>query len=104
MVPHLWGTVTGPNPYWAKFDWNLSLQDSSDYSATLTNYGGFQAYTGSYKFAETVMLLKVDHEIPPAEEALGYGNACNDCHTGDQIDWQALGWTADPLSDGGTRP
>ena len=47
MVPHLWGTVTGPNPYWAKFDWNLALQDSSAYSATLTKYGGFQAYSGA---------------------------------------------------------
>ena len=104
LVPHLWGTVTGPNPYWGKYDWNLSLQDSSNYSATLTKYGGFQAYNGSYKFAETFMLLKVDHEIPPAEEALGYGNACGDCHGGNQVDWQALGWTADPVAGGGTRP
>ena len=104
LVPHLWGTVTGPNPYWGKYDWNLALQDASDYSATLTKYGGFQAYNGSYKFAETFMLLKVDHEIPPAEEALGYGNACGDCHGGNQVDWQALGWTADPVAGGGTRP
>ena len=104
LVPHLWGTVTGPNPFWGTFDWNLSLQDSSDYSATLTKYGGFQAYNGSYEFAETEMLLKVDHEIPPAEQALGYGNACADCHGGDQIDWPALGWTGDPVTEDGSRP
>jgi octaheme c-type cytochrome (tetrathionate reductase family) len=104
LVPHLWGTVTGPNPYWAKYDWNLALQDSSDYSATLASYGGFQAYNGSYKFADTVMLLKVDHEVAPAEQALGYGNNCGDCHGGDQIDWQALGWSGDPFAGGATRP
>ena len=104
LVPHLWGTVTGQNPYWGKYDWNLALQDSSDYSATLTKYGGFQAYSGSFEFADTVMLLKVDHEIPPAEQALGYGDVCVDCHGNDQIDWQALGWSADPLLDNGTRP
>jgi hypothetical protein len=102
LVPHLWGTVTGPNPYWGKFDWNLALQDASAYSATLTNYGGFQQYNGSYVFADTVMLLKVDHEVAPKEMALGRDNACGDCHLGGQIDWPALGWTRDP-AQGGTQ-
>jgi octaheme c-type cytochrome (tetrathionate reductase family) len=100
LVPHLWGTVTGPNPYWGKFDWNLALQDASAYSATLTNYGGFQQYNGSYVFADTVMLLKVDHEVAPKEMALGRDNACGDCHLGGQIDWPALGWTRDPAQGG----
>jgi len=51
-----------------------------------------------------VMLLKVDHEVAPAEQALGYGNNCSDCHLGEQIDWQALGWSGDPFSGGATRP
>ena len=100
LVPHLWGTVTGPNPYWGKYDWNLALQDASAYSATLTNYGGFQQYNGSYVFADTVMLLKVDHEVAPKEMALGRNNGCGDCHLGDQIDWPALGWTKDPTQGG----
>ena len=29
MVPHLFGKATGDNPYWAKYDWDLSLQDGS---------------------------------------------------------------------------
>jgi hypothetical protein len=100
LVPHLWGTVTGPNPYWGKYDWNLALQDASAYSATLTNYGGFQQYNGSYVFADTVMLLKVDHEVAPKEMALGRNNECGDCHLSGQIDWPALGWTKDPAQGG----
>lgn len=102
LVPHLWGTVTGPNPYWGKYDWNLALQDASAYSATLTNYGAFQQYNGSYVFADTVMLLKVDHEVAPKEMAYGRNNGCADCHFSNQIEWTALGWTKDP-ADGGTQ-
>ena len=102
LVPHLWGTVTGANPYWTKFDWNLSLADASAYSATLTKYGAFQQYNGSYEFDDTVMLLKVDHEVAPKEQAYGYNNGCADCHFDGQIDWTALGWTRDP-ADGGTQ-
>jgi len=47
-----------------------------------------------------VMLLKVDHEVAPREQALGVNNQCNDCHLGTQIDWQALGWTEDPARGG----
>ena len=40
--------VTGPNPYWTKFDWNLALQDSAAYSTlpafNNTPYGGVQVY------------------------------------------------------------
>ena len=102
LVPHLWGTVTGPNPYWGKYDWDLALRDASSYSATLTNYGGFQQYNGSYEFVDTVMLLKVDHEVAPSEMAYGRDNDCGDCHLSDQIDWPALGWTQDPAT-GGTQ-
>jgi hypothetical protein len=100
LVPHLWGTVTGSNPYWGKYDWNLALQDASAYSSTLTKYGGFQQYNGSYVFADTVMLLKVDHEVAPKEMAFGKDNACGDCHLYGQIDWPALGWTKDPTQGG----
>ena len=102
LVPHLWGTVTGANPYWSKFDWNLALVDASAYSASLTKYGAYQQYNGTYEFDDTFMLLKVDHEVAPKEQALGYGGACDDCHLSNQIDWAALGWTADPAR-GGTQ-
>jgi hypothetical protein len=48
------------------------------------------------------MLLSVNHEIAPKEDALGMGSNCGDCHASTHIDWQALGWSADPF-DGGER-
>ncbi len=32
LVPHLFGKKSGENPYWAKYDWNLALQDASAYT------------------------------------------------------------------------
>jgi hypothetical protein len=47
------------------------------------------------------MLLSVNHEIAAAEQAFGQGlGACVDCHLPGQIDWQALGWTTNPISGG----
>jgi hypothetical protein len=94
-IPHLYGTKGGPNPYWGKFDWNLALQDGADYTGI--------PYSGEYGFGYTEMLLTVNHEIAPAEMALGYredgSDGCGDCHGG-QVDWDALGWSRDPF-DGG---
>ncbi len=95
LVPHLFGLKAGENPYWAKYDWNLALQDASAYTG--------QQYSGEYEFVDTVMYLTVNHEIAPKEQALGMGNLCNDCHYKNRIDWPALGWSADPV-EGGTRP
>lgn len=97
LVPHLFGMKGGPNPYWVKYDWDLALQDGSAYTG--------QPYSGTYGFASTEMLLSVNHEVAPAENALGYGpmpDACMDCHSTEFIDWDELGWTADPM-DGGDR-
>jgi octaheme c-type cytochrome (tetrathionate reductase family) len=97
LVPHLFGPKGGPNPYWKKYDWNLALQDGAAYTG--------QDYSGEYAFAATEMLLSVNHEVAPAEQALGYleeGGGCSDCHQSGEIDWSALGWTGDP-TDGGER-
>jgi len=95
-VPHLFGTVGGPNPYWGKFNWTDALIDGAAYTG--------QDFSGTYKFADTTMLLSVNHEVAPAKEALGQGVAgCLDCHTTDYIDWKALGWSGDPIT-GGERP
>ena len=97
LVPHLFGMKGGPNPFWVDFDWNLALTDGAAYAG--------QTYTGEYEFVDTVMYLAVNHEIAPKEEAYGYNTpGCNDCHGDGQIDWTALGWTADPAFEGGTRP
>ena len=95
LVPHLFGTKGGPNPFWGKFDWGLALQDGADYTG--------QTYTGAFDFVDTVMYLTVNHEIGPSEQALGMEGACGDCHTSDAIDWTGLGWSDDPVL-GGTRP
>ena len=94
-VPHLFGFAGGPNPYWAKYDWNLALIDGAAYTD--------QPYSGTYGFANTTMLLSVNHEIAPAEKALGAGimpEACMDCHQSGLVDFEALGWTGDPLYGG----
>lgn len=95
LVPHLFGLKGGPNPYWAKYDWNLALEDGALYTG--------QTYSGEYEFVDTVMYLTVNHEIAPKEEALGMGNNCGSCHLGGQVDWSELGWTGDPVVDG-VRP
>jgi octaheme c-type cytochrome (tetrathionate reductase family) len=94
LVPHLFGGKGGPNPFWKVFDWDLALQDGATYAG--------QTYTGEFEFVDTVMYLAVNHEIADGDMSLGKG-LCNDCHGEDQIDWNALGWTADPAFDDGQR-
>ena len=97
LVPHLFGSAGGPNPYWAKYDWAAALADGAAYTG--------QDFSGTYGFAATEMLLSVNHEIAPAEQALGQGGiqgGCQDCHNTEFIDWPALGWSDDPL-EGGER-
>ena len=85
----------GPNPYWAKYDWDLALQDGAAYTG--------QTYSGAYEFVDTVMYLTVNHEVAPKEEAWGMDGNCADCHADNVIDWQALGWTDNPIT-GGVQP
>jgi octaheme c-type cytochrome (tetrathionate reductase family) len=97
LVPHLFGPAGGPNWYWKFYDWDLALKDGAAYTG--------QDYSGTYVFANTEMLLSVNHEVAPAENALGYGptpDSCTSCHHTDYIEWDELGWTDDPL-DGGDR-
>jgi len=101
MVPHLFGTRTGPNPYWGKFDWKLAVEDGALYTG--------QPFSGEIDFVETTMFLTVNHEIAPAEDALGYGgivDGCMDCHDpgNEDVDWEERGWTGDPLRGGTHAP
>ncbi|MEJ2577456.1 MAG: tetrathionate reductase family octaheme c-type cytochrome, partial [Gammaproteobacteria bacterium] len=94
-VPHLFGPKGGPNWYWKLFDWNLALQDGAAYTG--------QPYSGTYGFAATEMLLTVNHEVAPKEDALGAGpvpESCIDCHGSNQIEWNELGWSDNPLNGG----
>ncbi len=94
LVPHLFGLAGGPNPYWVAYDWDLALRDG----AAITG----QTYSGEYEFIDTVSYWAVNHEVAPAEMALGRGG-CDDCHGNGQIDWAGLGYSDDPVA-GGTRP
>jgi octaheme c-type cytochrome (tetrathionate reductase family) len=97
LIPNLFGnTTTDPDAYWVSFDWQKALVTGAAYTG--------QPYSGQYEFVDTTMLLKVDHEIAPAEKALGMNNRCADCHTNNQIDWKALGWAGDPINVGVTPP
>jgi hypothetical protein len=49
------------------------------------------------------MYLTVNHEVAPKEEAWGMDGNCADCHADNVIDWQALGWTDNPIT-GGVQP
>jgi octaheme c-type cytochrome (tetrathionate reductase family) len=93
-VPHLFGMQSGPNPYWGKFNWTDAMIDGAAYSG--------QDFSGTHAFEPTTMLLSVNHEIAPAEMALGMDSNCGDCHSSSHIDWPALGWTDDPF-EGGVR-
>ena len=95
LVPHLFGTAGGPNPFWGTWDWDLALLDASAIT-------GQPYVSGDYGFVSTEMYLSVNHEVAPKEQAYGY-NGCQDCHTGNQIDWSELGYTGDPM-EGGTCP
>ncbi len=88
MVPHLFGKLGGPNPYWGGFDWDLALIDGAAYTG--------QPYaSGDLGFVETVAYLTVNHEVAPKEQALGNGS-CGDCHSSGQFDWTELGYASDP--------
>jgi octaheme c-type cytochrome (tetrathionate reductase family) len=92
LVPHLFGKASGPNPYWGNYNWTDALIDGAAYTG--------QDFSGEHKFGDTTMLLSVNHEIAPAENALGMGSNCGDCHSNDVIDWEALGWSDNPMAGG----
>ncbi len=78
VVPHLFGTGPGENPYWAKFDWAAAIAEGTAYAG--------QDYSGTYDFANTVAYLSINHEIAPKEDAL----QCEDCHGVPEF-WSQLG-------------
>ncbi|MFH1746183.1 MAG: tetrathionate reductase family octaheme c-type cytochrome [Planctomycetota bacterium] len=87
LVPHLFGTGPGPNPYWVSYDWGLAVAEGAAYAG--------QPWSGDWVadggFANTVNYLAINHEVAPKEEALD----CYDCH-GKASFWNQIG-IADPL-------
>jgi octaheme c-type cytochrome (tetrathionate reductase family) len=90
---HLLPPVTaGEGGYWREFDWDKALRQGAALAGI--------PYSGEYDFKETLMAWPLSHMVQPAAEALG----CDDCHgASTRLDWQALGYTADPIEAGGAR-
>ena len=78
VVPHLFGTGPGPNPYWVAYDWGLAIEEGTAYAG--------QPYSGDYGFVNTVNYLSVNHEVAPKDNAL----SCESCH-GNAAFWNQVG-------------
>ena len=87
-VPHLFGTASGPNPYWGAWDWDAAIAEGMA-AAGLD-------YSGTYGFTETYLYMELHHEVSGGDAA----RQCMDCHNGG-IDFIALGYSGDPMVVGG---
>lgn len=84
--------TVGPGGYWTDFDW--------DQAARLGAESTGLPYSGSYAFAPTEMAWPLSHMVQTKERSL----QCFDCHgTSGRMDWDALGFTGDPLTHGSRR-
>ena len=80
--------IYGEDGLWTTFDWEKSIEIGMKVSRL--------PYSGEYGFAPTEMYWRLDHMVAPKEQALN----CLDCH-GDngRMDWTALGYKGDPLTN-----
>jgi octaheme c-type cytochrome (tetrathionate reductase family) len=84
--------TSGENGYWTTFDWDDAFKLSEKVMGL--------PYSGEYDFTETYMYWPSTHMVQPAEEAL----QCDSCHgEGGRMDWEALGYTGDPIEWGGRK-
>ena len=85
--------TSGEGGFWTTFDWDSAFE----LAAPITGL----EYSGEYGFTETHMFWATTHMVQPAEEAL----QCDSCHstTGEPglLDWEALGYSGDPVEWGG---
>ncbi len=69
LIPHLFPrNKKDTTAYWKYFDWQKSFKDGMDAAGL--------EYSGSYKWKKTSMYWRLDHEVMPANMALG----CAQCH------------------------
>jgi len=84
--------TAGEGGYWHEFNWDKAL--------TLGERISGLPYSGKYTFAETRMFWPLSHGVVGNDQAL----TCNDCHnSGSRLNWQALGYDADPMGRGGRQ-
>jgi len=86
--------VYGNGGYWKDFDWDKAAKLGMEENPIMIEKG--LKYSGEYGFAPTEMYWRINHMVSPAEDAL----KCLDCH-GDngRMDWKALGYKGDPMSN-----
>lgn len=87
IIPHLFGK----EGFWKTFDW-IKASELGMKAAGLD-------FSGEVGWIETEMYWPVNHTVAPAENAL----TCTNCHgvRGTKvIDWKALGYKDDPMTDG----
>jgi hypothetical protein len=84
--------LVGDEGYWTIFDWDIALQNGADDT-------GFD-FSGEYGFARSDMYWPLEHMVAPAGKAL----QCTACHSdAGRLDWEALGYDADPMDTAGQR-
>jgi octaheme c-type cytochrome (tetrathionate reductase family) len=85
--------TAGEGGYWHEFDWPQAM------ALGARNVG--LEFSGEFGFVETRMFWPLSHMVAPKSAAL----QCRDCHSPDgRLDWQALGYAADPMRTGGVSP
>jgi octaheme c-type cytochrome (tetrathionate reductase family) len=85
--------TAGEGGYWHEFDWSQAL------ALGARNVG--LEFSGEVGFVDTRMFWPLSHMVAPKEAAL----QCRDCHApAGRLDWQVLGYSADPMRTGGDSP
>ena len=88
ILPKLFGS----DGYWTTFDWN----EASKIGMAVNELD----YSGEYDFVYSRMYWPINHMVAPAKKSL----KCNDCHTqkeSKRLNWEALGYSGDPMKVGG---
>jgi hypothetical protein len=98
-----WGSVPAPADYTPQAVEALwtSVLDTGARAAGQIGSSAPALTTADWDWAYTVMWMGINHEVAPADEALG----CSDCHGNVEFDFEALGYTcANPTAgDCGNR-
>ncbi len=89
IVPKLFGE----NGYWKTFDWNLASEMGMKEIEL--------DYSGSFGFVETEMYWPINHMVVSKDKAL----KCTSCHgkKANRMDWEALGYSGDPMVKKGRK-
>ncbi len=103
IVPRLFG----PGGFWASLPapdaysqeavdaiWATAMTDGARAAGQIAPDASYAV--GDWAWAYTVLYLGIDHEVAPAAQALG----CGDCHDNAAFDFEALGYTCDPMTGG----